>query len=204
MGQVDTPLFQESIVLELKGNVIHRPLPLEDPKWNGSAYVISEDDINLPIFGEKGKGQNFVAMKISSNTNPTVHNISLVGVPHGEGAPKKEVLILPNVKYHELPDSPGTIVVFRPSEELYNLSEKYNLFLDVHNPVGNSRLPVKMMPKRLIKDQVSILWIILPTALVIVLIALLVLVFKAYRYVTNVVIISVSLSLGFNVQFLSK
>ena len=175
--------FQESITLELNGNVIHRPLPLEDPKWNGSAYVISEDDVHLPIFGENGKEQNFVAMKISSNTEPTIHNISLVGIPHGEGASKKEMMILPNIKYHELQDKPGTIVVFRPSKELYNLSEKYDLFLDVHNPVGKSRLPVKLMPKRLIKDQVSILWILLPSALAVVIIALLVLVFKAYRYV---------------------
>merc|ERR1712079_363977 len=172
--------FQESITLELNGNVIHRPLALEDPKWNGSAYVITEDDVHLPIFGENGKEQNFVAMKISSNTEPTIHNISLVGIPHGEGPSKKEMMILPNIKYHELQDKPGTIVVFRPSKELYNLSEKYDLFLDVHNPVGKSRLPVKLMPKRLIKDQVSILWILLPSALAVVIIALLVLVFKAY------------------------
>ena len=172
-------IFSESLALELKGNVIHRPLPFEDSKWNGSAFVITEDDVHPPIFDEKAKKQSFVAMKIYSNTDPALHNVSLVARPHGDVTSSNEVQIAST--YHNVPHNPGVIVVARPSEELYNLSEKFDLFLDAYNPVGKSRLPIKVMPKRFINDQEIVLWIILPAGLIIVLIALSVLIFKAYR-----------------------
>ena len=118
-------------------------------------------------------------MKIYSNTDPALNNVSLVARPHGDVKSSDEIQIVST--FHNVPGSPGVIVVARPSEELYNLSEKYDLFLDAYNPVGKSRLPIKVMPKRFINDQEIILWIILPIGLIIVLIAISVLVFKAYR-----------------------
>ena len=172
-------IFEESIALELKGNVIHRPLPFVDEKWNGSAFVITEKDIHLPIFGDKDKKPSFVAMKIYSNTDPAIHKVFLTAIPHDDVTSQNEERIIST--YHHVPDRQGVIVVARPSEELYNLSEKYDLFLEAHNPVGKSKLPIKVIPKRLMDDETMILWIILPTSLVIVLIAISVLVLKAYR-----------------------
>ena len=164
----------------MNGNVIHRPLPIEDPKWNGTSIVISEKDIRSPIFDEKDKKQNWVPIKISSNTNPIIHNISLIGIPIGDDISKKEVVI-PIANYHTVPGNSKVIIVPRPADELYDLSKKFDLFLDVHNPVGKSRLPITVMPKKLLDDQTIILWIILPIAVVVVFASLIVLIFKAYR-----------------------
>ena len=92
---------------------------------------------------------------------------------------KKEVVI-PIVNYHTVPGNSKVIIVSRPADELYDLSEKFDLFLDVHNPVGKSRLPITVMPKKLLNDQTIVLWIILPIALVVVFASLIVLIFKAY------------------------
>merc|ERR1719283_676521 len=87
-------IFDELLALELKGNIIHRPLPFEDSKWNGSAFVITEDDVHPPIFDEKAKKQSFVAMKIYSNTDPALNNVSLVARPHGDVKSSDEIKIV--------------------------------------------------------------------------------------------------------------
>jgi len=172
--------------IELNGKILHPPLPHEDPKWNGSAFVISKENSHAPIFNEDGKKDYFVPLKILSNTAPILYNASLIGIPLESSLAISEEEIFSNLTYYFGTNNPNMVTIARPLKELYNLSKDYNLILEVHNPVGKRRFPLILdstnnTPNSEIKQEKIILWILLPCALGIVLVALLVLIFKAYR-----------------------
>ena len=170
----------------MNGNTLHPPLPHEDPKWNGSAFVISKENSHAPIFNEDGTKGYFVPLKIVSNTVPIVYNTSLIGIPFDpDSIETKEKEIFSNLTYYFGTNNPNLVTITRPLNELYNLSRDYNLVLEVHNPVGIGRFPLILepmnnKPENEIRNEKVILWILLPCASGIVLLALTVLFYKAY------------------------
>ena len=148
--------------------------------------MIFNEHSHAPIFTADGNNENFVPLQILSNTVPILDKALLIGVPRDIYQSKKGIEILANLTYYVGTDKPNVITIARPLSQLQNLSQDYQLSLEIHNILGGSRFPLILKSNansfsKNIEDREVIIWIVVPCALVAVLIALGVLVFKSYR-----------------------
>ena len=173
----------------MHGNILHKPLPNNDPKWNGTAFVITTDignAKNLIVKNNTGRDY-YVSLIILSNAVSDLHTASLVGILRDDSFSTGNVEILRNLSYFVRSDKSKTIYVTIPMDDLNKLSRNYNLILEVNNAVGRSQFPLVITSDNdrspdNIEDRDIVLWILLPFSLVIVVTAICILICKAYRY----------------------
>ena len=174
-------VYEESIELALHGNILHRPLLY--PYSNQTEITISKGSDQHPIFQKDSTEETFVAISVSSNENSVIKNASLFGTLRDEEEENEDVILLPNLNFMTRTKQPNLTSIVISLDQLHNFSKNYDLELEIQNGIGSSRFPIKLdLEKQDVKDQDIILLILLPSALGVVLIALVSLVVMAYRY----------------------
>ena len=174
-------VYEESIELELHGNILHKPLLY--PYSNETEINISKSSDQHPIFQKDSTEESFVAISVSSNENSVIKNASLFGTLRDDEEVNEDIIILPNLNFITRTKQPNLTSIVISLDQLHNFSKNYDLELEIQNGIGTSRFPIKLdLQKQDVKDQDIILLILLPSALGVVLIALGSLVVIAYRY----------------------
>ena len=174
-------VYEESIELELHGNILHKPLLY--PYSNETEINISKSSGQHPTFKKDSSEESFVAISVSSNENSVIKNASLFGTLRDEEEENEDVILLPNLNFMTRTKQPNLTSIVISLDRLNNFSENYDLELEIQNGIGSSRFPIKLdLDKQDVKDQEIILLILLLSALGVVLIALGSLVVIAYRY----------------------
>ena len=174
-------VYEESIELALHVNILHRPLLY--PYSNKTEITISKGSDQHPIFQKDSTEESFVAISVSSNENSVIKNASLFGTLRDDEEVNEDVIILPNLNFITRTKQPNLTSIVISLDQLHNFSKTYDLELEIENGIGSSRFPIKLdLEKQDVKDQDIVLLILLPSALVVVLIALGSLVLIAYRY----------------------
>ena len=174
-------VYEESIELELHGNILHKPLLY--PYSNETEINISKSSGQHPTFQKDSSEESFVAISVSSNENSVIKNASLFGTLRDEEEENEDVMLLPNLNFMTRTKQPNLTSIVISLDRLHNFSKNYDLELEIQNGIGSSRFPIKLdLDKQDVKDQDIILLILLPSALGVVLIALVSLVVMAYRY----------------------
>ena len=179
-------VYEESIELALHGNILHRPLLY--PYSNQTEITISKGSDQHPIFEKDSTEESFVAISVSSNENSVIKNASLFGTLRDEEEENEDVILLPNLNFMTRTKQPNLTSIVISLDQLHNFSKVYDLELEIQNGVGSSRFPIKLdLEEQDVKDQDIILFMLLPSALVVVLIALGSLVLIAYRYRNSII-----------------
>ena len=174
-------VYEESIELALHENILHRPLLY--PYSNQTEITISKGSDQHPIFEKDSTEESFVAISVSSNKNLAIKNASLFGTLRDEEEENEDLILLPNLNFMTRTKQPNLTSIVISLDRLHNFSKNYDLELEIQNGIGSSRFPIKLdLDKQDVKDQDIILLILLPSALGVVLIALVSLVVMAYRY----------------------